>query len=173
MIRINPITKKKFTSGEVGPDGRIFVRYDYDRKTKDGFFRERWTTSEGRQQGLKLRCQKRDESCSTVSGRLSAILSNIKIREKHPRISLDDMIEMWDNQQGLCAYTGWEMSLEGKNPRLVSIDRIDNRIGYEKNNCVLTCWCVNKAKAETPIEDFFEMCKLVSLNSHKFMNGEK
>lgn len=44
------------------------------------------------------------------------------------------MWELFLKQRGKCALTGEDLKLGYKNNQTASLDRIDNSIGYEKNN---------------------------------------
>jgi hypothetical protein len=78
-------------------------------------------------------------------------------------ITLQDMVEIWINQQGRCALTGTELDymsgdLWDKNPRRASIDRIDSDLGYVRGNVRLLCHWANNAKSTYSDELFREMC---------------
>ena len=73
---------------------------------------------------------------------------------------------VWEEQDGICPFTGWSMILpdnnhdgwvQGPNPRNASIDRIDNSKGYIQGNvryiCVMANYCRNGFSDEA-VEDF-------------------
>lgn len=70
--------------------------------------------------------------------------------------TIDDLMEMFENQKGLCAVSGivmrWGANRPGsgkkgsKRPDSISLDRIDGAKGYEKDNLRLVCWQVNLFK---------------------------
>lgn len=68
---------------------------------------------------------------------------------------------MWDTQGGLCAYSGMKMSLGANKPTSVSVERVNNNIGYTKENTVLICKAVNSMKSNMIGNDFFLWCKHV------------
>lgn len=83
-------------------------------------------------------------------------------------LTTDCIIRMFFNQQGKCAITGWEMELErggdfknGKNPRVATMDRIDNNLGYVAGNIQLTCAFPNFLKGNMNNNEFLDFCKLV------------
>lgn len=77
-------------------------------------------------------------------------------------ISLDDLEEMWNSQNGCCFYTGIPMSYSGDRlPESVSVDRLDSTRGYALSNIVLCCNYVNLMKNNRPVEEFFRWCELV------------
>ena len=66
-------------------------------------------------------------------------------------LAFDDIKKKWDDSKGKCAVSGIKMThhRDGSGKRIptnVSIDRINNKKGYTKNNVRLVCWCVNKMK---------------------------
>jgi len=78
-------------------------------------------------------------------------------------ISAADVIALWKEQQGLCKVSDIPMTLTHgtmtlQNPTKVSIDRIDNTIGYHKDNIQLVTWQVNCAKSVWDTDQFVELC---------------
>jgi hypothetical protein len=49
----------------------------------------------------------------------------------------------------------------------VGIDRVDNTIGYTKDNCVPCCKQCNISKNNLSLDKFYEMCELVYINRIK------
>lgn len=62
---------------------------------------------------------------------------------------------LWDRQQGLCAYTGAPMSLDGSRVDGVTVDRPDNNRGYDPGNVVLCTRWANSLKGERTLDEFF------------------
>lgn len=61
-------------------------------------------------------------------------------------VTVDDLLDIWNQQQGRCALTGRTMEHRndiGRNVNNVSIDRIDNSLGYTKGNVRLVCLAAN------------------------------
>lgn len=82
-------------------------------------------------------------------------------------LSLDDVLEIYTQQRGLCYYSGEPLSLEpGK--YMLSIDRIDSAKGYSKENCALCLFKINIMKSDLDIPSFIELCKKVA--EHNFVN---
>lgn len=53
------------------------------------------------------------------------------------------------------------------------IDRIDNSMGYTKDNCVSCCEFCNKAKRNIPIEKFYEKCiKIAEIAKNRIENNK-
>ena len=66
-------------------------------------------------------------------------------------LSWKDVLEKWKRCKGKCQVSGMKMThrRDGTGKKLytnVSIDRIDNDIGYNKENIRLVCWAVNIMK---------------------------
>jgi len=76
-----------------------------------------------------------------------------RARKKHIRFDLD---WVWYDEQydKGCAITGRKFDDYEDDPFLASVDRIDNRLGYTKDNCRLILWCLNAGKS-TLTEDQF------------------
>lgn len=63
-------------------------------------------------------------------------------KNREVNLSLRDLKEQWDKQKGICPYTGWKMKIAPcqsrksirKTPDRASLDRIDSKKGYVKNN---------------------------------------
>jgi hypothetical protein len=73
------------------------------------------------------------------------------------------LIELWNKQNGKCAYSGRNMIYNyskkdynylNYNPEKVSIDRIDSSKGYIQGNIVLCCIMSNIMKMDLPYEEF-------------------
>jgi hypothetical protein len=69
---------------------------------------------------------------------------------------------MWRDQYRLCAYSGIEMTTLPAKLTSVSVERIDNKVGYTRENTVLVCNGVNRMKSDMEPEEFFNFCKSVS-----------
>ena len=99
------------------------------------------------------------------------LLSRIKsTRERDPESSLaiDWAIDRWAMQRGECHYSGIPMTYKAKNDTPwfnVSLDRIDNKIGYTPANCVLCCYAANMMKRAYPLSLFLKMCTEIAFKS--------
>ena len=65
-------------------------------------------------------------------------------------VSVEDLCDIWDTQNGRCALSGVLMTRHRDNTGVkdtnASIDRIDPNEGYYKSNVQLLCWRVNQMK---------------------------
>jgi len=61
---------------------------------------------------------------------------------------MTELRKIYESQAGKCYYTGIPMKLASysKDPLLMSIDRIDYKIGYDETNIVLCCLGMNWLK---------------------------
>ena len=72
-------------------------------------------------------------------------------------ISLDYLVDLYNNQKGLCTITNIKMThIKGSGILLsnISLDRIDNSLPYIEGNVQLVCLWANYAKNTTTPEDF-------------------
>jgi hypothetical protein len=79
-------------------------------------------------------------------------------------ISVDALELLWHTQQGKCALTGWDMTMElgrGVVPTNCSLDRVDSSGGYEVGNVQLVCRAANVAKSDLSLNDFVLLCRSV------------
>ena len=83
----------------------------------------------------------------------------------HPSLSIEDLMELWNTQQGKCAKTGITMTHlkgSGKVDTNVSVDRIDNNIKeYNKDNIQLVCYRYNLMKHEMDERLLAFWCKTI------------
>lgn len=80
-------------------------------------------------------------------------------------ISLDSLEVLWQKQNGKCALTGWDLTMElgkGNVNTNCSLDRIDSSQGYFDGNVQLVCRIANVAKNSFTSDEFIKMCKSVA-----------
>ena len=79
------------------------------------------------------------------------------------------MYALYDKQEGLCRYSGLPMTFikDGTGYHLtnISIDRIDNSIGYTEDNVCLVCLAVNMMKYTLDLNELVDWCKLIASNN--------
>lgn len=100
-------------------------------------------------------------------------------KRKHD-IDIDEVYlkELWDNQNGICPYTGFKMLLcentgsKGlHSPYMASLDRIDSSKGYVKGNVEFVCAFINYAKNSWTREEFMEV--ISRLKEDKYYDKKK
>ena len=103
---------------------------------------------------------------STIEGRAKIFLQNARKsavkRKQEFSLSVADIVECWDTQWGVCAYSGRQMTLEAGQLNTVSIERIDSAIGYTPQNTILVCQAINRIKSDFGFEDFYNLCRDVA-----------
>ena len=96
---------------------------------------------------------------------LNKFKSSAALRGIDWQITIDDVADMYEEQKGLCALTGWKISFpEVGHPQLstVSIDRVDSSFGYLKNNIQLVDKRVNMMKQQYSQDEFIAVCMAVA-----------
>lgn len=98
------------------------------------------------------------------------LLKHIKNRkhDKEIAITLSDIKEIWDRQNGRCVYTKIKLKLpnwiDKKEINTASMDRIDPTKGYTKENCQIISVMANFAKNDFSDLDMKEFCKKIAEN---------
>ena len=80
-------------------------------------------------------------------------------------LSLDDIADLYEQQEGKCALTDWPITFPEVGAPYktdASIDRIDSSFGYFKENVQLVDKRINMMKQQYSQEDFIEVCKAVA-----------
>lgn len=123
--------------------------------------------------------RRREFKQNPLDSRLTELSRTIKLRSKkkgfETDVDKDYLYDLWHSQNGMCAYSGLEMTAsaivgDSRNPTAISVDRIDSSRGYTRDNIVLTCWKVNAAKSDLSLNEFVEMCKAITEKYNKTKN---
>ena len=101
--------------------------------------------------GTSRRCKQchalrvRSDRTFSIKKFLAYKLTKAKARKRFSvEIDIDDLIALWESQNGLCAITKVPMiATDDDGDFGISIDRIDSDKGYAKGNVRLTCARVN------------------------------
>ncbi len=101
--------------------------------------------------------------------RLIAIKSNSKKNNIDFNLDIDDLIDQWNLQNGLCYYSNLAMKSEGRvngfqGWQSPSVDRKDPRMGYTKGNIVWCCFSINSFKQNLTDYEFYEKIKQINWN---------
>ena len=89
-------------------------------------------------------------------------------------INIDFLINLYNNQNGLCAISGIKMTHYHNKGRCftnLSIDRLDNTKGYLIDNIQLVCMAVNQMKSDLNEEELVYFCKNIIENHEKKNNN--
>lgn len=104
----------------------------------------------------------------TLSRKLTYLIINSRYRSK--KSGIDHSIDckflrnLFEEQSGKCALSGFEMTIQGKRGtndywHSVSLDRIDSSGGYTPDNVQLVCTGVNYMKKDMSDDLFRQFCK--------------
>lgn len=93
-------------------------------------------------------------------------LKDIKTNLGHElTITIDDIKQLWDNQNGKCYWLGIDMSLEDveikNSPFAPSVERLDSSIGYVPGNIALASRFANRGRGAYDAEDFKDRLTLL------------
>jgi hypothetical protein len=97
----------------------------------------------------------------------------IKSRFKQVEVTIQDLKEVWDNQNGICEFSGVKLILSSyskiqKNPIYsASLDRIDSSKGYTKDNIRWVSRAINYMKNTMSDDMVWELCNLIKENLSK------
>lgn len=114
------------------------------------------------------RRKKMSESPYSYISNLYNQLSNKRKKTHGFTITKEDLYRVYDKQKGLCRYSGLPMTYikdgTGKHLTNISIDRIENKVGYHEGNIALVCLSCNMMKYNLELNDLIDWCKLIADN---------
>jgi hypothetical protein len=102
---------------------------------------------------------------------LKRIKTSVKERNKEFSVTLEDLKLLWENQQGICPYTGWNLVLlpcttdyesTPLTPNRASVDRKDPFKGYIADNIQFVAVVANYAKNTFTEQELIEFCGTVN-----------
>ena len=88
-------------------------------------------------------------------------------------LDLDYLVSLYYNQKGLCAISKIPMTFNiynGKNSLNISLDKIDPKKGYIKDNVQLLCFYVNQMKSDLNLNELVYFCKQIVENNENKNN---
>lgn len=100
-----------------------------------------------------------------IDSRLKNLCTKAKGRTKEFNLIDIDLLNLWDKQDGRCAYTKLPLLATANQFNTVSLDRVDSSKGYVVGNIQLVCAAINKMKQEYSEEMFVLFCLLVTQNN--------
>ena len=117
----------------------------------------------------------------TVRQLATAAASRAKRRGMECDIDQHYLLELLEQQGGLCARTGQELcasrkdgtGLRGAHQNTVSIDRIESNKGYVKGNIELVSYHYNIAKSKYTTEEFEDLCRMVLTKAGFSVSGSR
>ena len=95
-------------------------------------------------------------------------LRRARNRKKLGNLTLDDLVEQWNKQNGICPYSGIQLKLPEARKKievfeLASLDRIDSNKIYEKENVIFVSAPINYMKNSMTEEETVAFCKKIAL----------
>lgn len=89
-------------------------------------------------------------------------------RFKEVSVTLEDLKQVWDKQNGICVYTGVRLirpneTKENDPLTTASLDRIDSSKGYVKDNIQFISMAANYAKNKMTHEKMVEFCQILQV----------
>jgi len=89
-------------------------------------------------------------------------------------ITTEYLKQLWEQQKGICPFTGWNLNLPEDTGRCfieqstanASLDRIDNSIGYVQGNVRFISVMANLARNKFSDEQLIEFCEAVAAKTH-------
>ncbi len=84
-----------------------------------------------------------------------------KLKRAEPVLTDSYLYELFKQQDRSCALTGAPLSLITEDPLCLSLDQIEPENGYIEGNVQWLAWCVNRAKGDLSLVDFYDMCETV------------
>ena len=170
---------RRSTKNKRPPKGTIV----YCPKCKQNYDESKFHADSYAKNGLQTNCALcKQKSNATKSSTLYGFLKNIwkDIRSNaHKRninvdITLQDIIDCYKKQNGLCMLTGIKMTYKydirtensswNKNPYNISVDRIDSNKGYELNNIHCVCSSVNRFKMANSVDRYINIMMKIGMN---------
>ena len=136
-----------------------------------GLFFKHSQTADGYHSWCKDCCRagndrSRQKLNSTIEGRARVFLRNAKNsaakRGQVFALTVNDIVECWHTQWGVCAYSGRQMTLEAGQLNTVSIERINSGVGYTLENTILVCQAINRIKSDFEFSEFYDLCRDVA-----------
>lgn len=97
---------------------------------------------------------------------------NCKRRFKDFNLSLRDLKDQWEKQNGICPYTNFELQLVKPKSKIsyelrASLDRIDSSLGYIKGNIEFISLPINYLKSDQLTkQEVFNLLAKITLNFH-------
>lgn len=89
-------------------------------------------------------------------------------KEAKKNIKIEDLLNLWKKQDGICAISGIKMTHvrgKGRINTNVSIDRIENNRGYTLDNIQLVCDRVNIMKNTMSLTELIYFCNEIVKNN--------
>lgn len=90
------------------------------------------------------------------------------VRANNPDATYFDIKEQFDSIPTYEDGKGKTIFNNGRIPTNVSVDRIDSKKGYTRDNVQLVCMAINQMKSDLDNNTFYNLCKAVYKNAAKW-----
>jgi hypothetical protein len=108
---------------------------------------------------------------------LYSLISILALARKRAEVTINQhyLLELYDQQQGLCALSGIKLTwATGKmSPTSLSVDRIDNSKGYIPGNVRLVCVAINAFRGTMNDEEMLKMARALIVNMESAAEAKK
>lgn len=99
---------------------------------------------------------------------LRMVRQHCKARRRDCGITLDDLKAIWNDQNGICPFTGWKLQMprssqkkDAKRPDQASLDRVDHTKGYTPDNVRFVAYIANIARHDFSDDQLVRFCEAV------------
>jgi hypothetical protein len=89
----------------------------------------------------------------------------VKKRNHEYNIDLNDLLNIWETQNGICVYSGVKLvhpNDGGDNINTASLDRVDSKLGYVRGNIQFISVACNHAKNSMTHNQMLNFLKIIS-----------
>lgn len=98
---------------------------------------------------------------------LGTFITRARARGKLGDLSIQDLESVWENQKGLCPYSGVSLQMPSyrqKNNLIytASLDRIESHLPYSRDNVQFVSAAINHMKGELSHEQTIELCRMIA-----------
>jgi hypothetical protein len=148
-------------------------KYDNDKNFRDNENkRKRDRRKESKvkeQERISSSIYRKSEKCligNWAGNLIRSIRRSAKIRNLKLDIDKEYILKLYKKQKGLCYWYKFKMepSTISRYPLQPSIDRIDNKMGYTKDNVVLCCLMANLGRNVCDVETWKDILKKLKIN---------
>jgi hypothetical protein len=94
---------------------------------------------------------------------MNTLVNDSKKRYSVHHLTIDDVNEIYERQNGLCYWFGVPLTPSSKHkyPLQPSLDRLDRNKGYTKDNVVICCYTANIGRNENDLETWLEFLDIL------------
>ncbi len=101
---------------------------------------------------------------------VSERLAQARKRSKGKRectVTWEYLYDLLMQQKGICALSGFQMTLETCRENVISLDRIDSTKGYIPGNVQWVCYWANTMKSDYPMPELINKMKILIEHQEK------